>query len=137
MIYRYLVSVGGFSGGSDGKESTCNVGDLDLIPGWGRSLVEGKANHSIILARRIPWTQVSDGLQFMGSQRVRHGWVTTHSTTKHSLCWVKIRWKLCIEFTGFLSVCLYVYVVVLQKNFMVHFSCVIISQTECICCKVS
>ena len=26
-----------FPGGSDGKESTCNVRDLDLIPGWGRS----------------------------------------------------------------------------------------------------
>ena len=24
----------GFSGGSVGKESTCNVGDLGLIPGW-------------------------------------------------------------------------------------------------------
>ena len=27
----------GFPGGSDGKESTCNEGDLDLIPGLGRS----------------------------------------------------------------------------------------------------
>ena len=24
----------GFPGGSDGKESTCNAGDLVLIPGW-------------------------------------------------------------------------------------------------------
>ena len=31
----------GFPGGSDGKESACNVGDLDLIPGWGRSPGEG------------------------------------------------------------------------------------------------
>ena len=29
-------------GGSDGKESACNVGDLDLIPGLGRSPGEGK-----------------------------------------------------------------------------------------------
>ena len=28
----------GFPGGSDDKESTCNVGDLDLIPGLGKSL---------------------------------------------------------------------------------------------------
>ena len=28
---------GGFPGGSDSKESTCNVGDLGLIPGLGRS----------------------------------------------------------------------------------------------------
>ena len=25
----------GFPGGSDGKESACNAGDLDLIPGLG------------------------------------------------------------------------------------------------------
>ena len=24
----------GFPGGSDGKESACNAGDLDSIPGW-------------------------------------------------------------------------------------------------------
>ena len=28
---------GGFPGGSDGKESAYNAGDLGLIPGWGRS----------------------------------------------------------------------------------------------------
>ena len=27
----------GFTHGSDGKESTCNAGDLSLIPGLGRS----------------------------------------------------------------------------------------------------
>ena len=31
----------GFLGGSDGKESGCNVGDLGLIPGSGRSPGEG------------------------------------------------------------------------------------------------
>ena len=29
--------LGGFRGGSDGKESACNAGDLDLIPGLGRA----------------------------------------------------------------------------------------------------
>ena len=33
-----------FSGGSDGKESTCNVEDLSLIPGLGRSSGEGHGN---------------------------------------------------------------------------------------------
>ena len=32
----------GFPCGSAGKESACNVGDLDLIPGLGRSPGEGK-----------------------------------------------------------------------------------------------
>ena len=31
----------GFPGGSSGKESTCNVGDLSLIPGLGQSPGEG------------------------------------------------------------------------------------------------
>ena len=34
----------GFPGGSDGKESTCNVGDPRLIPGSGRSPEEGNGN---------------------------------------------------------------------------------------------
>ena len=38
------------------KKSTCNAGDLGLIPGLGRSPGEGKATHSSILAWRIPWT---------------------------------------------------------------------------------
>ena len=32
----------GFPGGSDSKESACNVGDLGLVPGLGRSPGEGK-----------------------------------------------------------------------------------------------
>ena len=34
----------GFSDGSAGKESACNVGDLRLIPGLGRSPGEGNGN---------------------------------------------------------------------------------------------
>ena len=37
-------------------------------------LKKGKATHSSILARRIPWT-----VQFLGLQRVRHDWVTFSS----------------------------------------------------------
>ena len=32
-----IISHQGFPGGSDGKESACNVGDLGLIPGLGRA----------------------------------------------------------------------------------------------------
>ena len=31
----------GFLGGSDGKESACNMGDLGSIPGLGRFLAKG------------------------------------------------------------------------------------------------
>ena len=34
----------GFTGGSDGKESACNVVDVGLIPGLGRSPGEGNGN---------------------------------------------------------------------------------------------
>ena len=34
----------GFPGGSDGKESACNAGDLDLIPGLGWSPGGGHGN---------------------------------------------------------------------------------------------
>jgi len=39
----------GFSGGSDGKESTCNAGDAGLIPGSGDALEKEMATHSSIL----------------------------------------------------------------------------------------
>ena len=44
-------------GGSAGKESACNVGDLGSIPGLEKSPGEGKAAHSSILAWRIPWSK--------------------------------------------------------------------------------
>ena len=37
-----ITNYWGFPCGSAGKESACNAGDLDLIPGWGRSPGEGK-----------------------------------------------------------------------------------------------
>ena len=37
LLWFYM----GFPGGSDGKESSCNAGDLGLIPGLGRSPEEG------------------------------------------------------------------------------------------------
>ena len=57
-------------GGSDHKESACNVGDLGLIPGLERSLREGNGSHSSVLAWRIPRTEEPGGLQSMESQRV-------------------------------------------------------------------
>ena len=48
------MSIWGFPGASDGKESACNVGDLGSIPGLRRSLGEGHGNPLCILAWRIP-----------------------------------------------------------------------------------
>ena len=41
-------------------------------PGSGRSLEQETATHSSILAWKIPWTVEPGGLQYIGSQRVRH-----------------------------------------------------------------
>ena len=59
----------GFHGGSDSKESACNAGGLGLIPGLGRSLEEGMATHSSILAWRIPVDR-------------RAWWAMVHGVTK-------------------------------------------------------
>ena len=62
----------GFPGGSAVKNPPA-VQEM-----WVQSLVqedpleEGVATHSSLLAWRIPWTEEPDGLQSMGSQRVRH-----------------------------------------------------------------
>ena len=59
-----LLSAKGFPGGSDGKESACNAGDLGLTPGLGRSPGESNglpSTHSSILVWRIPWTEQSGG----------------------------------------------------------------------------
>ena len=40
--------------------------------GWEDPLEEAMATHSSILAWKIPWTKESGGLQFKGTQRVRH-----------------------------------------------------------------
>ena len=43
-IYSYLHICMGFPGGSDGKESACNAGDLGSGPGSGRSPREENGN---------------------------------------------------------------------------------------------
>ena len=58
----------GFPGGSDIKETACNVGDLGLIPVSRRSLEKEMATHSSILAWRIPWIEEPGGLQSTGSK---------------------------------------------------------------------
>ena len=65
----------GFPGGSDGKESACNTGELGSIHGK-IPLGKGVAAHSSVLAWTIPWTEEPGGLQSMGSQRVGHSWAT-------------------------------------------------------------
>ena len=54
-----------FPGGSDGKASAYNAGDLGSIPGSGRSPGEENGNP-------LPWMEEPGRLQSMGLQRVGH-----------------------------------------------------------------
>ena len=47
----------GFPGGSDGKESACNAGELGSIPGLEDPLQKAMTIFSSILAWKIPWTE--------------------------------------------------------------------------------
>ena len=66
---EHLLRVWGFSGGSDGKESACNVGDPGLIPGSGRSSGEGNGNPLQYSCLENPMDKGS-------------WWVTVHGVTK-------------------------------------------------------
>ena len=47
----------GFPGGSDGKTSPNNAGDLGSIPGWEDNMEKEMATHSSTLAWKIPWME--------------------------------------------------------------------------------
>ena len=57
----------GFPGGSAVKNSSADVGDVDLISELGTSPGGGNGTHSSILAWEIPQTEEPEGLQYMGS----------------------------------------------------------------------
>ena len=61
----------GFPGGSDSEESACNVGNLGLILGLGRSVGGGHGNPLQVSCLENPHGQRS-GLQSMKLQRVGH-----------------------------------------------------------------
>ena len=50
--------------------------------GWEDSLEKEMANHSSILAWKIPWTEKPGRLESMGSKRVGHNWATNTLISK-------------------------------------------------------
>ena len=57
-----------FLGDADSKGFAFNAGHPGSIPRSEELLEKGMAAHSSIFAWRIPWTEETSGLQFMGSQ---------------------------------------------------------------------
>ena len=77
----------GFPGGSDGKESACNAGDLSLILGWGRSPGEGHGNPlQYSCLENLHGLRSLAGYSPGGSQRVRHSWASNHSISAGGQC---------------------------------------------------
>ena len=58
-----------FPGGSDGKASVYNAGDLGSIPGSGRFPEEGNGNPLHYSYLENPMDRGAGGLQSMGSQK--------------------------------------------------------------------
>ena len=56
----------GSPGGSDAKESACNAGDPGLIPGLGRSPVEGNGN-------RLQYSDLENSMDRGAWQAAVHG----------------------------------------------------------------
>ena len=73
-----------FPGGSDGKESTCNGGGLDSIPGLGRSHGGGRGKPLQYSCLENPMDRGAWRLQSRGSQGVLHDWAAERSAA--SVC---------------------------------------------------
>ena len=84
--FALSVQHSGFPGGSNGKESTCSVGDLSLIPGSGKSPEERNGYPLQYFCLENSWTEEPCWLQSMGSQRVRCNWATdTHFSLSYKI----------------------------------------------------
>ena len=79
---RFFTTWEGFPGGSDGRESARNVGDLGSIPGLGRSPGGGHGNP---LQYSFLENPMDRGATVYGSQRVRHDWATKHHLESPSM----------------------------------------------------
>ena len=85
--------------GSVVKHLPANAGDARdarWIPGWGRSLEEGLATPSSLLAWRISRTEETCRLLSMGSQKIRHSWATKQQQGFHTPNQLNEYWVLMI-----------------------------------------
>ena len=82
-ISTYIHTYMGFPGGSVGKESACNVGDLGLIPGSERS--PGEGNRNLVQYSCLGNSMNRDCQAIVhGVTRVGHDWTTKPSPHTHT-----------------------------------------------------
>ena len=128
MRHKYYKHQEGFPGGSNGKESTCSVGDLGLIPGQGRSPGGGHGN-PLHPCPENTHGQRSLVLLSMGSQRVGHRRVPQHSTVqKEKNCissfhkWYMDSWRALNNFQGYHEVKI-VFIIIPRHYFLFSLYC--------------
>ena len=79
-IWKKPKCPSGFPGGSDAKESTCNAGDLSLIPEFGKLPWRRAWQPTpVFLPGECLLAEEPGVLQSIGSQRIRHKKATKHS----------------------------------------------------------
>ena len=71
----------GFPGGSDGKESACNVGNMGLIPGLGRSPGEGHGNPPLYSCLENPMDR---GTWQATIHRITKSWLQLKQLSTHA-----------------------------------------------------
>ena len=73
LLFRKYSGKVGFPGGSYGKDSACNAGDLGFFLGLGIPPGGGHGNPlQYSCLENFPWTEEPGGVQSMGLQRVGH-----------------------------------------------------------------
>ena len=80
MIREKTTFSWGFPGGSVGKETTWNTGNLDFIPGSGKSTREKNGNPLQYSCLENSRGKEPVEIQSMGLQRVRHNWAANTLT---------------------------------------------------------
>ena len=76
VVNKVTITILGFPGGSDSKESSCNSGDLAAILGLGRYPGEGHGNPLQYSCLENPHGERSLAGYSLWGCRVRHNWAT-------------------------------------------------------------
>ena len=118
-IWKKPKCPSGFPGGSDAKESTCNAGDLSLIPEFGKLPWRRAWQPTpVFLPGECLLAEEPGVLQSIGSQRIRHKKATKHSIlSAHQSVneWVKkiqymfIHIYIHIHIYIYICICIYIY----------------------------